>query len=73
MTVGLGTGSTATYFVQALAARALDLRCVATSLATEQYARALGLDVARFEGPDALARLDLAVDGADQVAATAGS
>jgi ribose 5-phosphate isomerase A len=68
MTLGLGTGSTATYFVEALAARRLDLRCVATSLATEQHARSLGLDVVRFEGPDAPAGLDLAVDGADQVA-----
>ena len=68
MTLGLGSGSTATYFVEALAARALELRCVATSLATEQYARSLGLDVVRFEGPDSPARLDLAVDGADQVA-----
>ena len=67
MTLGLGTGSTATFFVEALAARRLELRCVATSLATEQHARSLGLDVVRFEGPDAPARLDLAVDGADQV------
>jgi ribose 5-phosphate isomerase A len=67
MTLGLGTGSTATCFVEALAARRLELRCVATSLATEQHARSLGLDVVRFEGPDAPARLDLAVDGADQV------
>src|SRR5262245_22774346 len=68
MTLGLGTGSTATYFVDALAARRLELRCVATSLATEQHARSLGLDVVRFEGTDAPVRLDLAVDGADQVA-----
>jgi ribose 5-phosphate isomerase A len=69
MAVGLGTGSTAAYFVSALAARGLALRCVATSLATEQAARALGLDVVRFEGTSAPPRLDLAVDGADQVAA----
>src|SRR5262245_41962643 len=68
MTLGLGTGSTATFFVEALAARRLELRCVATSLATEQLARSLGLEVVRFEGTDAPARLDLAVDGADQVA-----
>lgn len=68
MTVGLGTGSTSTYFAEALAARGLDLRCVATSLATEQMARSLGLDILRFEGPDSPDRLDLAVDGADQVA-----
>jgi ribose 5-phosphate isomerase A len=69
MTLGLGTGSTANLFVEALAGRRLELRCVATSLATEQHARNLGLDVVRFEGPDAPAQLDLAVDGADQVAA----
>jgi ribose 5-phosphate isomerase A len=69
MRVGLGTGSTSTYFVEALAARKLRVRCVATSLATEQVARELGLEVVRFEGAEAPARLDLAVDGADQVAA----
>lgn len=69
MSVGLGTGSTVAHFLVALAARRLELRCVATSPATESAARALGLDVLPFEGDDALARLDLAVDGADQVAA----
>jgi ribose 5-phosphate isomerase A len=67
MTVGLGTGSTVTRFLGALAARELRLRCVATSPATEAAARALGLAVEPFSGPSALARLDLAVDGADQV------
>ena len=68
MTVGLGTGSTAGYFVEALAARGLDLRCVATSPATEEMAVRLGLRVEPFAGPKALDGLDLAVDGADQVA-----
>ena len=68
MTVGLGTGSTAALFVAALAARRLDIRCVATSLATEEAARAAGLAVKSFAGADALVRLDIAVDGADQVA-----
>jgi ribose 5-phosphate isomerase A len=68
MAVGLGTGSTATYFVTALAARGLDVRCVATSLATERQARDEGLRVEPFDGTGALARLDIAVDGADQVA-----
>jgi ribose 5-phosphate isomerase A len=67
MTVGLGTGSTAALFVAALGARGLDVRCVATSPATEEAARAVGLSVESFAGVDALARLDLAVDGADQV------
>ena len=65
MAVGLGTGSTVAYFLPALAARELDIRCVATSLETEQEARELGLTVEPFETLD---RLDLAVDGADQVA-----
>ncbi len=67
MAVGLGTGSTVSFFLAALAERALDVRCIATSPATEQAARDLGLRVEPFEGPDALPRLDLAVDGADQV------
>ncbi len=69
MTVGLGTGTTAMHFVESLARRKLELRCVATSLATEQAARGLGLDVVRFEGTAAPPHLDLAVDGADQLAA----
>jgi ribose 5-phosphate isomerase A len=68
MAVGLGTGSTASYFVAALAGRALEIRCVATSLATEKTAVALGLRVEPFAGPGSLARLDIAVDGADQIA-----
>ena len=65
MRVGLGTGSTVAHLLPTLAARRLDVRCVATSLATEQAARALGLAVEPF---DVLDRLDLAIDGADQVA-----
>jgi ribose 5-phosphate isomerase A len=65
MAVGLGTGSTVAYFLAALAGRGLGLRCVATSLQTETAARELGLAVEPF---DELGRLDLAVDGADQVA-----
>ena len=67
MVVGLGTGSTVAYLLPALAARGLDLRCVATSPATESAARELGLRVETFAGADAPARLDIAIDGADQV------
>ncbi len=63
-TVGLGTGSTVAYLLPALAARGLTLRCVSTSVATEVAARALGLVVEPFEQ---LVRLDIAIDGADQV------
>ncbi len=65
MTVGLGTGSTVAHLLDALAERGLrGLRCVATSVATERQARELGLAVEDF---DALERLDIAIDGTDQV------
>jgi ribose 5-phosphate isomerase A len=65
MTVGLGTGSTVAHLLDALAERGLrDLRCVATSIGTEERARQLGLTVEAF---DALDRLDIAIDGTDQV------
>src|SRR5579871_833191 len=62
--VGLGTGSTVAYLLPALAARGLAIRAVATSPATEEAARALGIAVEPFE---AIERLDIAIDGADQV------
>jgi ribose 5-phosphate isomerase A len=62
--VGLGTGSTVAYLLPALAARGLKLRCVATSPATEQAARDLGLVV---EELDDVGALDIAIDGADQI------
>ena len=65
MRVGLGTGSTVAFLLEALAPRELELRCVATSVQTEEEARALGLTVEPF---DALDRLDIAIDGADQIA-----
>ena len=65
MTVGLGTGSTVAHLLPALAQRELNIRCVATSPATERAARELGLAVEEFE---ALDRLDVAIDGADQIA-----
>jgi ribose 5-phosphate isomerase A len=64
MAVGLGTGSTVAYLLPALAERRLTLRCVATSPQTEQAARELGFSLEPF---DALDRLDLTIDGADQI------
>jgi ribose 5-phosphate isomerase A len=65
MTVGLGTGSTVAHLLPALARRGLtDLRCVATSVATEDQARGLGIPVEDF---DSLDRLDIAIDGTDEV------
>jgi ribose 5-phosphate isomerase A len=65
MALGLGTGSTVHHLLGHLARRSLRLRCVATSPRTEAAARALGLEVEPF---GSLERLDLAIDGADQVA-----
>jgi ribose 5-phosphate isomerase A len=67
MSVGLGTGSTVGFLLPALAARGLSLRCVATSEETEQSGVELGLAVEPFSGAEALGRLDMALDGADQV------
>ena len=64
MRVGLGTGSTVAYLLPALGSRHLDIACIATSPATEALAAQDGLQIVSF---DQLDRLDLAVDGADQV------
>lgn len=65
MRVGLGTGRTVAWLLRALAVRDLDgLRCVATSPDTERAAATLGIPVEPF---DRLERLDIAIDGADQV------
>lgn len=67
MLVGLGTGSTAAYLLPPLAARKLEITCVATSPATAQFARELGIEVVSFAGLEAPTRLDVTIDGADQV------
>jgi ribose 5-phosphate isomerase A len=65
MAVGLGTGSTVAHLLPALARRGLGrIRCVATSVATEEQARELGIPVEEF---GELERLDIAIDGTDQV------
>jgi ribose 5-phosphate isomerase A len=66
MRVGLGTGSTVAHLLPALARRAVPrVRYVATSDRTAATAGALGIVVEPFDGE--LDRLDLAIDGADQV------
>ena len=65
MTLGLGTGTTVAFLLPALARRSLDVRCVATSPRTQAAAHDLGLRVDALDGID---RLDLAIDGADQIA-----
>jgi ribose 5-phosphate isomerase A len=65
MTVGLGTGSTVAFLLPALARRALDIRCAATSLRTEHAARELGL---KMEPLRDIEHFDVSIDGADQIA-----
>ena len=68
MRLGLGSGSTAAFMVRRLAERAeregLSLRCAATSQATADLARQLGLPI---EPLDAIGWLDLTIDGADEI------
>jgi ribose 5-phosphate isomerase A len=65
MTVGLGTGSTVAHLLPAIARRGLrEIRCVATSVATSEQAEKLGIPVEEF---DRLERLDIAIDGTDEV------
>ncbi len=68
MAVGLGTGSTAAFAIAALGVRLraehLVLRCLATSLAIEDMARAEGIPLADW---NSITRLDLTIDGADEV------
>jgi ribose 5-phosphate isomerase A len=66
MRVGLGTGTTARWFILGLAKRVregLSVRAVATSMASAALAAEHGIAVEEL-GPDGL---DLAVDGADSV------
>lgn len=68
MLVGLGTGSTANYFIEELARRhneeALHVSVVASSVMSAIKAQSLNLSVVGF---DMIRRLDLYVDGADEV------
>jgi ribose 5-phosphate isomerase A len=66
MRIGLGTGSTARWFITAVGeavAKGLRVEAVATSEATAGLARELGLTVVELDGRG----LDLAVDGADLI------
>ena len=67
MTIGLGTGSTAKYFVEMLAEEVADglvVRCIETSEQTRRLASSLGVPLIPFEQVE---RIHLTVDGADEV------
>lgn len=68
MTVGLGTGRAATRAIEALARRVsaegMSLLCVATSRASDELGRRLGL---RVQAMEEVERIDYLFDGADEV------
>jgi ribose 5-phosphate isomerase A len=68
MIVGLGTGSTATWFIRELGRRIRDeqlsIHCVSSSLACSLLAKAEGIPLIPSDQAD---RIDLYVDGADEV------
>ena len=68
MALGLGSGSTADWFVRLLGARMaeekLEISCAATSQRTETLARDCGIPLRPLDEFD---RLDLTVDGADEI------
>ncbi len=64
MRLGLGTGSTVTHFLEAVAERGLQVAGVPTSETTAARCRELGIGLL---DPGEVARLDLAVDGADEL------
>lgn len=67
MKVGLGTGSTAYWAIRKLGERVsegLKITAVATSRASEEQARELGIPLVAFGDID---RLDLTIDGADEL------
>lgn len=68
MIVGLGTGSTATFFIRELGRRVreekLSLKCVSSSFACSLLARKEGVPLVPSDQID---RVDLYVDGADEV------
>ncbi len=63
MIVGLGTGTTAAWFVRGIAARGRKIRGVATSEAIAHLAGELGVDLIDL---NQAMRIDLTVDGADE-------
>jgi ribose 5-phosphate isomerase A len=67
MVVGLGTGSTAFYFIEELGRRCkqgLDIRAVSSSLQSLKQAQAGGIPLADIQQ---IEKIDIVVDGADEI------
>lgn len=70
MTLGLGTGSTVRFFIEALASaldqgKITEIRGVPTSVETQKRCRVLGVPLVELDGT---VQLDVAIDGADEIA-----
>lgn len=64
MRLGLGTGSTVAHLLEAIATRGLQVAGLPTSNATAAACQQLGIELLR---PEEVERLDLAIDGADEL------
>lgn len=64
MTLGLGSGSTAEWFVRLLGESGLDVKCTATSKRTASLAKECGIKIHPLDNFDGL---DLTIDGADEI------
>ncbi len=67
MQVGLGSGTTAAYFIKALAARCragLQITAIPTSKASQRLAKSLGIPLCSYENSTSVS---ITVDGADEI------
>src|SRR5687768_6933476 len=67
MTVGIGTGSTSAFAIEAIGARiqkGLSIKAVASSLRSEELAIKAGITLVNFSEVE---NIDLYIDGADEV------
>ena len=67
MTIGLGTGSTAFFMIEAIGdmvQSGMEIKAVATSVETEKLAKERGIEVITLAEAK---RLDVTIDGADEV------
>jgi ribose 5-phosphate isomerase A len=72
MSLGLGSGTTSAIFIRELGERVrqgLKVRGIATSIASQQLAESLSIPLTNF---DQTPELDLAIDGADEIAPVPG-
>lgn len=67
MVLGLGTGSTVFYLVEAvgeLVKKGMKIQAISTSIRTEELAKSLGIELLT---PEQITHIDLAIDGVDEI------